>query len=64
MKVKFANAEVEVWKIKPGAVVYDDHLCGYFHIKGFYRINDSVQQVRVCNGEVYACTNLTWLEPH
>lgn len=61
MLIKFANADVEVFKVKQGVVVMLDHC--YYHIFGFC-VNNSLF---IGNGynKPFAvnASQLTWLEP-
>lgn len=70
MKVKFANAEVEVWKLRQGAVMG----CGsqYVHLESIqvyshYQYGKDVMiGVRFADGtrDEYKSQVLEWLEPH
>lgn len=65
MKVKFANAEVEVWKLRKGVVLG----CGsqYVHLESFIVYDsDCSVWVKFYSGDSgpYDSTCLDWLEPH
>lgn len=70
MKVKFANAEVDVWKLKKGVVLG----CGsqYAHLEGIqvYNHYNYAKTVQICvsfadrTRDEYDSRVLEWLEPH
>ena len=63
-KIKFANMEVEAWKVRAGTVVMWNGF--YYHISGFscndvLNITDDISEQST--DAVYA-SDLTWIEPH
>lgn len=65
MKVKFANAEVDVWKLRKGVVLG----CGsqYVHLVSFVVYEDGARiSVMFDEGSTvpYPANNLEWLSPH
>jgi hypothetical protein len=65
MKVKFANTEVEIWKLRAGTVLRWHG--EYVHLKGFWFFDDHVDvKANSYNGKThcYESTSLEWLEPH
>ena len=66
-KIKFANTEVEAWKVKSGTVVMQFDI--YYHIAGFVS-NDRICLFDFVSHERAPCyyetdvSNVTWLEPH
>jgi hypothetical protein len=69
MKVKFSNAEVDVWKLRKGTVVkYDYH---FYHIKDIVlvdvRHDEFVATLYITCAEIQErvySSDVTWLEPH
>ena len=65
MKVEFANAEVDVWKLRKGVVLG----CGseYVHLVNFSAYEEkTVIRVEFSDGvtDKYNSSLLEWLEPH
>jgi hypothetical protein len=65
MKMKFSNAEVEVWKLRKGVVLG----CGseYVHLVSFsaYEEKSTISVIYSDGGAMrYNSTLLEWLEPH
>lgn len=70
MKVKFANAEVDVWKVRQGAVVLAGGHIGHIKRIGFTKnpcFGEDVFCIDVETTDCEHCTmsdSVTWLEPH
>jgi hypothetical protein len=65
MKVKFANAEVDVWKLRKGIVLAQRD--NFVHLESFdVKPNGTLIQVNFHNGcfGIYHPCQLEWLEPH
>lgn len=67
MKIKFANCEVDVWKLRKGVVLMD--FCGvFYHLDNFASTPfRGIVNLQISNnfGEVeYLSTELDWCEPH
>lgn len=67
MKVKFANAEVDVWKLRPG-VILRDYDNKYWHILGVTQVLSNFADLIVYDSYLtsksFLTTELDWLEPH
>jgi hypothetical protein len=71
MKVKFANAEVDVWKVREGTVValggglwmYYGTVAG---LRTFWEPYDGIKILVKCGVDIeeYLPNKITWLEPH
>lgn len=65
MKVKFANVEVDVWKLRKGTVLRWGG--EYVHLEGFCFFENHVDvKASSYNGKAYSyeSRSLEWLEPH
>jgi hypothetical protein len=70
MKVKFANAEVDVWKLRKGTVLAreEHNYIQYMHLETFanhYALGHELKLTMVEDGgsvDYYPC-ELQWLEP-
>lgn len=61
MLIKFANTDVEAWKVRQGVVVlYQGEL---YHVSSF--VDDSLIQIHNAWNDTEAFSQgITWLEPH
>lgn len=67
MKVKFENCEVDVWRLRWGAVVFYKNQPVHIKMLGTNQSECGAMQILV-SGQLYdsfiTSTELTWLEPH
>lgn len=70
MKVKFKNTEVDIWKLRKGAVVLESIGQKHYYIEGFMTMQQDtpILVLQDCGREgswMYISTGfLEWLEPH
>jgi hypothetical protein len=70
MKINFANAEVDVWKLRKGVVLaYEHGGVNYAHLSSFYQVHGAdnffiIEIDEWGNTSEFKSDALIWLEPH